>query len=131
MPLILKYYRGEESRRLSRGHRQGHVAGCWLGFPAAAACMLHAESNRSTDLLLSLGTKRVWAWRRGHQDVIYRILAWLSERALHACRKFRAPVTSTANFGRHSLRDSDAQRLLHFKKHTTFKNFPSQRGLNL
>ena len=28
---------------------------------------------------------------------------WLSERALHACRKFRA-VTSTANFGRHSLR---------------------------
>ena len=27
--------------------------------------------------------------------------SWLSERALHACRKFRA-VTSTANFGRHS-----------------------------
>ena len=35
------------------------MAGCWLGFPAAAACMLHAESNRSTDLLLFLGTKRV------------------------------------------------------------------------
>ena len=25
------------------GHRQGHVAGRWLGFPAAAACMLPAE----------------------------------------------------------------------------------------
>jgi hypothetical protein len=28
--------------------------------------------------------------------------SWLSERALHACRKFRA-VISTADFGRHSL----------------------------
>ena len=25
------------------GHHRGHVAGRWLGFPAAAACMLHAE----------------------------------------------------------------------------------------
>eukprot|EP01049_Picozoa_sp_SAG25_P007053 SAG25_NODE_558_length_6927_cov_5.344171_6_plen_220_part_00 len=50
------------------------------------------------------------------QDVIPRSApdpAWLSERCeRYACRKFRA-VTSTADFGRHSLRDSDAQRLLH------------------
>ena len=25
------------------GHHRGHVAGRWLGFPAAAACMLPAE----------------------------------------------------------------------------------------
>ena len=25
------------------GHHRGHGAGRWLGFPAAAACMLHAE----------------------------------------------------------------------------------------
>ena len=35
--------RQKKSSIFPEGHRQGHVAGRWLGFPAAAACMLHAE----------------------------------------------------------------------------------------
>ena len=33
----------KKSHVFPEGHHQGHGAGRWLGFPAAAACMLHAE----------------------------------------------------------------------------------------
>ena len=42
-PETLLPQRPKFSRIFPEGHRQGHVAGRWLGFPAAAACMLHAE----------------------------------------------------------------------------------------
>ena len=62
---------------------------------------------------------------------------WLrpaSERCMHAENSGRA-VTSTANFGRHSLRNSDAQRLLHSKNfrvaHYRWKYLDSDRLRNV
>jgi len=40
-PLVL--VRPKKSDVFPEGHHRGHVAGRWLGFPAAAACMLPAE----------------------------------------------------------------------------------------
>ena len=42
-PKTLILLRQKKHTVFPEGHRQGHVAGRWLGFPAAAACMLHAE----------------------------------------------------------------------------------------
>ena len=42
VPLLVPQ-RPKKTRIFPEGHRQGHVADRWLGFPAAAACMLPAE----------------------------------------------------------------------------------------
>ena len=42
-PYPLAPLRQKKTRIFPEGHHQGHGAGRWLGFPAAAACMLHAE----------------------------------------------------------------------------------------
>ena len=42
-PYPLVHLKQKKYTVFPEGHRQGHVAGRWLGFPAAAACMLPAE----------------------------------------------------------------------------------------
>ena len=42
-PVTLIPQRPQNPSVFPEGHHQGHGAGRWLGFPAAAACMLHAE----------------------------------------------------------------------------------------
>ena len=42
-PYPLAPLRQKKTRIFPEGHHRGHGAGRWLGFPAAAACMLHAE----------------------------------------------------------------------------------------
>ena len=42
-PETLVPQKPKKSRIFPEGHHRGHGAGRWLGFPAAAACMLPAE----------------------------------------------------------------------------------------
>jgi hypothetical protein len=42
-PVSLIPQRPQNPSVFPEGHHRGHVAGRWLGFPAAAACMLPAE----------------------------------------------------------------------------------------